>query len=64
MSYFRPHIKLSRHEIFLFMQFQVFDSGIKSVSGALDQKFKDANAYADATRDDFEKVFIVSIRCL
>lgn len=33
---------------------------MKAVSGAVDQKLKDANAYADATRDDFEKVLPIT----
>lgn len=28
------------------------------MSGVVDQKVKDANAYADATRDDLEKVLL------
>lgn len=33
---------------------------MKSVSGVVDQKMKEANAYADATRDDLEKVHLLS----
>lgn len=29
---------------------------MKAVSGVVDQKIKDANAYAETTRDDLEKV--------
>lgn len=43
---------------FLLFTYQAFDTGMKSVGGILDQRLKDANVYADATRDDLEKVII------
>lgn len=48
------------YKIFLLPIFtnKTFDAGLKTVSGMADSKIKEANAYADATRDDLEKVLI------
>lgn len=43
---------------FFLLENQTFDAGVKAVGGTIDQKLKDANAFADASRDDLEKVFI------